>query len=107
LLPIRIGLGLHYGPVVLGDVGTEEYVEFTVIGDTVNTASRLQEATRSLDCDLVVSQELVDAVKVENRAANLLKLLQYFGDLTIRGRSQTVEIWTSTTRSTASRSDLT
>ncbi|MDX1400483.1 MAG: adenylate/guanylate cyclase domain-containing protein [Kiloniellales bacterium] len=105
LLPIRIGLGLHYGPVVLGDVGTEEYVEFTVIGDTVNTASRLQEATRSLDCDLVVSQELVDAVKVENRAANLLKPLQYYGDFTIRGRSQPVEIWTSTARSTASRSD--
>jgi class 3 adenylate cyclase len=67
LLPIHIGIGLHYGPVVLGDVGTEEYVEFTVIGDTVNTASRLQQAIRTLDCDLVVGQDLVNAIKAENQ----------------------------------------
>jgi class 3 adenylate cyclase len=104
LLPIGVGLGLHYGPVVLGDVGTGEYLEFTVIGDTVNTASRLQQATRNLDCDLVVGQELVDAVKVENDgqfAANLLNRLQHYGDFAIRGRSKAVDIWTLTMRPTA------
>jgi PAS domain S-box-containing protein len=70
LSPIRIGIGLNYGPVVLGDVGTEDYVEFTVIGDTVNTASRLQQATRSVGCDLVVGQPLVDAVKGETAGDN-------------------------------------
>ena len=59
---IRIGIGLHYGSAVLGDIGTERYLQFTVIGDTVNAASRLQQATRTLDCDLVVSQDLVHAV---------------------------------------------
>jgi PAS domain S-box-containing protein len=101
LLPIRIGLGLHYGPVVLGDVGTGEYLEFTVLGDTVNTASRLQQATRSLNCDLVVGQELVDLVKAENDSAssrNLLSRLQQHGDFAIRGRSQAVSIWTLTRR---------
>jgi len=99
LLPIQIGMGLHYGPVVLGDVGTEEYVEFTVIGDTVNTASRLQQATRAFDCDLVVGQELVNAVKDENNredTGHLFDQLQYQGDFTIRGRREAVEIWTST-----------
>ena len=103
-LPIGVGLGLHYGPVVLGDVGTGEYLEFTVIGDTVNTASRLQQATRNLDCDLVVGQQLVDAVKVENDgkcAANLLNRLQHYGDFAIRGRSKAVDIWTLTMRPTA------
>ena len=101
---IHIGIGLHYGPVVLGDVGTEEYVEFTVIGDTVNTASRLQQATRTLQCDLVVGQDLVDAVKDEDEAEdtiNLLERLQPHGDLAIRGRTQTVEIWTLTMTPTA------
>jgi PAS domain S-box-containing protein len=99
LSPIHIGLGIHYGPVVLGDVGTEDFVEFTVIGDTVNIASRLQQATRALHCDLVVGQELVNAVKAENEGGdtgNLLERLQKHGDFTIRGRTQAVEIWTST-----------
>jgi adenylate cyclase len=103
LSPIHIGIGLHYGPVVLGDVGTEEYVEFTVIGDTVNTASRLQQAARTLQCDLVVGQELVNAVKDENEredTGHLLGRLQHHGNFTIRGRSKGVEIWTSTLAAT-------
>jgi PAS domain S-box-containing protein len=94
---VQIGIGLHYGPVVLGDVGTEEYVEFTVIGDTVNTASRLQQATRAFDCDLVVGQELINAIKAENQHEStdrFVERLQHHGDFTIRGRSQPVEIWT-------------
>lgn len=97
LAPIYIGVGLHYGPVVLGDVGSEEYVEFTVIGDTVNTASRLQQATRTLNCDLVVSQELVNAIKDENgreNIENLLTRLHRHGDFNIRGRTRAVDIWT-------------
>ena len=82
---------------VLGDIGTERYVEFTVIGDTVNAASRLQQATRSLNCDLVVSQDLVRAVMDKTKGSEqraLLRRLQHHGDLTIRGRSQAVEVWT-------------
>lgn len=97
LSPINIGIGLHFGPVVLGDVGTEEFVEFTVIGDTVNIASRLQQATRNLQCDLVVSQELVEVVKNENQheiIADLLEQLQACEDLKIRGRMEPVGIWT-------------
>ena len=99
LSPIHIGIGLNYGPVVLGDVGTEDYVEFTVIGDTVNTASRLQQATRSVDCDLVVGQPLVDAVTSETTGKErdaLLRRLEPYGAFEIRGRTQPVEIWTMT-----------
>jgi PAS domain S-box-containing protein len=102
LPPIRIGVGVQYGPVVLGDVGTEDYVEFTVIGDTVNIASRLQQATRALHCDLVVGQDLVKAIRVENEYDNsekLLEQLQKHGDFNIRGRQKTIEIWTATAAS--------
>lgn len=102
LLPIYIGIGLHYGPVVLGDVGGEEYLEFTVIGDTVNTAARIQEATRALDCDLVVSQEIVDAINYVNDHVDtddLLRPLRQHGDLDIRGRSQKANVWTFSTPS--------
>lgn len=95
--PVRIGIGLHYGPVVLGDVGTADFVEFTVIGDTVNTASRLQEATRRLVCDLVVGQPLLDAVRAEQydpTQAGRFANLKRFGPLDIRGRQERVEVWT-------------
>jgi PAS domain S-box-containing protein len=99
MLPIRIGIGLNYGPVVLGDVGAKEYVEFTVIGDAVNIASRLQQATRSLHCDLVVSDKVVNAIKEKNEGENtryLLERLEPHGVFDIRGRSQGVEISTLT-----------
>ena len=92
-----MGIGMNYGPVVLGDVGTEKYVEFTIIGDTVNTASRLQQATRTLQCDLVVSQNLVTRAVEESSHDDVLPLLKQlipYGDLDIRGRTQGIAVST-------------
>ena len=57
--PLAIGIGLNYGPAVLGDVGSEHSLSFTVIGDTVNIASRLQGLTRELKTPLVVADAVV------------------------------------------------
>ena len=95
--PINFGLGINYGPVVLGDVGTENYVEFTVIGDTVNTASRLQQATRTFQCDIVISKSLLDAVEEEwkgNGSSPLLRNLQTRGKIDIPGRAHGIEVFT-------------
>jgi PAS domain S-box-containing protein len=96
LKPVRIGIGLEYGPVVLGDVGTKDYVEFTVVGDTVNTASRLQQVTRNLNCDLVAGQGLVENIRNEQseRSEQLFRYLQPHGPFNVRGRSEPVDIWT-------------
>ena len=56
--PIRFGIGIHGGEVIVGDIGYREHVVFTALGDAVNVAARLQEMTKALDCEVVFSDEV-------------------------------------------------
>lgn len=59
--PIAVGIGAHAGPLFAGTIGDGERVEFTIIGDTVNVASRLQELTKEVGTSLLASEEIVRA----------------------------------------------
>jgi adenylate cyclase len=65
---VRIGIGAHYGEVFVGAVGDEKMLEFTVLGDTVNLAERLERTTRVIDGVFVVSREIFDAGGQAGRA---------------------------------------
>jgi len=58
---LKHGVGVHFGPVVAGNVGTALRAAYTVIGDSVNLASRLESSTKQIGVDLVVSEETVRA----------------------------------------------
>jgi adenylate cyclase len=56
--PIQYGIGIHAGEVIVGDIGFRGHTVFTALGDSVNVAARLQDMSKSLDCRLVVSEEV-------------------------------------------------
>lgn len=56
--PIRFGIGIHAGEVIIGDIGYRDHMVFTALGDAVNVAARLQDMTKSLACEAVVSDEV-------------------------------------------------
>jgi adenylate cyclase len=56
--PIRFGIGIHGGEVIVGDIGYRDHMVFTALGDAVNVAARLQDMTKVLACEVVISDEV-------------------------------------------------
>jgi adenylate cyclase len=91
--PLRMGVGLHYGPVVLGDIGSKRSMAFATVGDTINVASRLQSLTRDLKATIVVSGALVAEITREAADPSLLEGLTKEGPQVLRGHQASIEVW--------------
>ncbi|MGI8632938.1 MAG: CHASE2 domain-containing protein [Solirubrobacterales bacterium] len=86
----EMGIGINSGPVTSGNVGSERRVEYAAVGDTTNTAARLEGLTSSLGVPLAVSDTTAMRLPADARA-----LLEEVGSVELRGRSAPVTVWST------------
>jgi len=87
--PIQYGIGIHAGEVIIGDIGFRGHTVFTALGDSVNVAARLQDMTKSLDCKVIVSEEVCKTANIPSDALTRT-------EVAIRGHDEPMTVRTAT-----------
>ena len=83
----RMGIGLNSGAVMSGNVGSPERVEYTALGDTTNTAARLEGMTKGTEHQVYVAESTYARLREPGSG------LHFVGELPVRGRQRTLRVW--------------
>ena len=87
-MPVDIGVGIHSGRGLIGTLGADSRMDSTVIGDVVNTASRLQDLTKVYGCQVIVSEKTISALNNSNSFN-----FNFIDDVTPRGKQKSLRVY--------------
>lgn len=90
--PLKMGMGLNRGEVIAGNIGSSEKMEYTVIGDPVNVASRVESMTKTYETDILISKNVKESVEGEFS-------FEACGNTHVKGKSEAIELFKVSGRS--------